>query len=217
MWGLLIRVACLAALLVGSWYIWFRYANRRRALQILSWVDHAFSGHAIISETRWHSASRFEVQLQLSPSVFRRVSLAIRLEPREMPFKWLLSRLRREKETVTFEAELDCRPAITLFVQNHRWSGRTLRTRPASWETWHFQSLSPVVICTQENWTKDVGTVLETLLAARSREFLHLGFRKEAPHFVACAPLQSLRPQAHGSALFDVLRELASSSLSSRY
>lgn len=133
-----------------------------------------------------------------------------------MPLNWVLHRLRRQKETVTFEAELDCKPAMTLYVQNHRWCGRTLHTRPSSWEGWHFESLGPVVISTREDWQKDVGHILESLLATRSRDFLHVAFRKSVPHFVACAPLSSLRPEEKGAAMFEVLRELASSSSASR-
>jgi hypothetical protein len=133
-----------------------------------------------------------------------------------MPLNWVLSRLRRDKETVIFKAELDCKPAMSLHVHNHRWSGRTRQDRPASWDGWEFQSLGPVVISTHENWNKDVGSMLETLLAARSRNFSDLTFRKKSPHFVACAPLQSLRPETEGAAMFEVLHELASSASTSK-
>jgi hypothetical protein len=209
--------ALVAAVLVAGWYFWFRCANRRRAVQILRWIDCAFSGHADISRLHWRSASRFDVELRLCPSVFRRVSLGIELTPREMPLYWLLSRLKRQKETVTFEAELDHRPAVNLHVQNHRWCGRTRRIRPASWRGWQFESLGPMLISTRDDWDKDLGHMLEALLATRSCDFLHVSFRKKAPHFVAAAPLQALSPAAKNSAMFEVLEELASSASASRH
>ncbi len=209
--------AGVAALLVASWYFWVRRTNHRRSIQILRWIDCAFSGHAAASQVRWRTASLFQLELQLAPSMFRSVSLTVQLEPREMPLNWLLWRLRREKETVTFEAVLEYKPSVNLHVHNHRWCARTLRKRPQTWETWQFESLGPVVISTRENWNQDIGHMLEALLATRSRDFLHLAIRKKAPHFLACAPLQSLRPDGHGAAMFDVLHELASTSSTSRH
>lgn len=207
---------CVAALLIASWYWWARRASRRRSLQILGWIDQAFRHHGVISKMRWRSASRFEVELQLPPSVFRRASLTVQFEPREMLLDWMLSRLRGEQETVTFEAELECKPSVNLHLHTHRWSGRTLRAAPASWADWKFESLRPVMISTRQTWSKDVGNMLEALLTTRARDFLALNFRQKAPHFVASAPLQSLRPE-HGAAMFEVLHELASSALTSRH
>ena len=215
LWGLAFDVL-LAALGVACWYMWFRSANRRRAVQILRWIESAFTGHATVSQLRWHSASRFEVDLQMQPPVFRRVSLTIQLTPREMPLNWLISCLRSRKETVTFEAVLDHRPAKNLQIQNHRWCGRTRRRPPVSTQGWHFQSLGPMVISSREDWQKDVGHMLEALIATRSCEFEHVAFRRKAPHIVASAPLRSLDPDGRNSGMFEILQELASSASTSR-
>jgi hypothetical protein len=205
----------LAAALVVGWYFWFRTLNRRRSAQVLRWIDSVFADHGRVAQVRWINASRFAVELRLCPTIFRRASLAVQLQPREMPLQWLLSRLRKRKETVTFEAELEHRPNVSLHVQNHRWSGPPRRLRPGSWEKWKFESLGPVLISTQPKWQKEFGPLLEALLATRSCEFLHIGFRRRAPHFVACAPLQSLCPDSGKSGMFDVLHELATSASTS--
>ncbi len=152
-----------AALLLGGWYWWFRRANHRRAVQILKWIEDAFSGHGSISGARWRGASHFHVDLRLCPSVFRRASVAVQLEPREMPLTWLLDRIRKGKETVTFEAELDHRPSHNLHIQKHYWSGRTRRKRPASLSGWHLESLTPMLISTKPNWQNDSSHMLEAL------------------------------------------------------
>lgn len=199
-----------AALLMAGWYLWFRRANRRRSRQILRWIESAFDGHGAISGVRWQSASRFDVRLRLAVPVFRSASLAVQLEPREMPLNWLLGRLRKHKETVTFEAELDYRPRLKLHVQNHRWCAQTSRRRSSSLRGWQVEGLGVTVMSTQPEWQEVLGPMLEPLLATRSCDFLHVAFRTRAPHFVACAPLQSLRPTAPGSGMFEVLHELAS-------
>ena len=211
MWGDLAIDSAMAGLLVAIWYLWFKWLNRRRSRRILQWIKCAFRGHGAVSQAHWHGASRFGVDLRLASSIFRRASLEVQLQPREMPLSWLLSRLRRHGETVTFEAELEFRPSLNFHVQNHRWCGRTRRIHPASWSKWHLENLSPVVLSTQPNWREELAQMVEALLASRACDFMHLAFRKKAPHFVACAPLQSLSPDAEGSAMFAVLQELASS------
>lgn len=216
MWGNFAIDAAVAGLLVAAWYLWVRRANRRRSLRILRWIEGAFCGHGSIKGICWQSPSRFEVDLRLCPSIFRRASLAVQLEPREMPLNWALARLKKQRETVTFKAELDCRPAMNLHVQNHRWAGRTRRLKPASFEGWTFESLGPVLISTRPDWQQDARHMLDALIATRSCDFLHVAFRRKAPHFTACAPLESLCAEHGRAAMFDVLHELATTASTSK-
>ena len=66
----------------AGWYLWFRRANRRRSRRILGWIERAFSGRGSVGPVLWQNASCFQVELRLCPSIFRRASLAVRLEPR---------------------------------------------------------------------------------------------------------------------------------------
>ena len=134
-----------------------------------------------------------------------------------MPLHWVARRLRKRRETVTFEAELDYRPRVKLYVQNYRWCGQTGERRPSMSQGWQLESMGATVITTQREWQDVLGPLLEPLLASRSSEFLHVGFRAKAPQFVACAPLQSLCPSAHASGMFEVLHELASSGSASKH
>lgn len=207
-----------AVLLVAGWYWWVRRANRRRSVQILSWIEQAFSGHGSISDAHWQNASRFQVDLRLCPSVFRRASLAVQLQPRELPLRWLLNRIHKRKETVTFKAELDHQPSRNLHIQKHYWSGRTRRTAPTSLQGWRFETLTPMLISTQSIRQRGSGHMLETLQTfARTCDYLNVAFRKQAPHFVVRAPLESLSPDLHEAGMFDVLHELASIASTSTY
>lgn len=198
------------ALLVAAWYGWFWRLNRRRSTRILGWIERAFSGHGSIRSVRWDSASCFHVELRLCPAVFRQASLAVRLEPREMPLRWLLSRMLRRQETVTFEAELDVHRGFDLYVQKHHWLAGSRRVRPKSLEGWDLHNLVPMVLSTQAECQNKIGHALDALLAARSSRFLQVTFRTQAPQFAACAPLQSLSPDERGAEIFDMLQTLAS-------
>jgi hypothetical protein len=200
-----------AAALLVAWYCWFRRANRLRAVRILSWIEHAFSGHASVSRARWHGASRFRVDLRLGASIFRNASLAVELEPRELPINWLYSRARKRKEMVKFEAELEHRPRRNLHIQKHQWSARTRRIKLPSLHEWRIVSLRPMLISTQPNWKNKSGNMLETLqMLARACELYEVDFRKQEPHFVVTAPLQSLCPELPDAGMFKMLHELAS-------
>ncbi len=204
--------------LLGAWYWWFRRANRRRSIQILGWIEDAFSGHGSVSSARWYGASCFRVDLLLRSAVFRKASLAVELEPREFPLNWLLNRLRKRKETVTFQAELEHRPSRNLQIQKQYWCGQTRQTKPAPKPGWHLVSLKPVLMTTQPNWQNGSGHMLETLQTfARTCDFCHVAFRKQAPEFVVTAPLQSLSPDAQALGMADVLRDLASIASTSTY
>ncbi len=206
----------LAALLIAGWYLWFRRSNRRRSAQIMGWIEQAFSGHKeCIRCVRWDGASRFRVELKLSPQVFRRASLAVCLEPRELPLQWLFSWIRERKETVTFEAELDHRPSFNLYLQHHHWQGSTRRIGLRSRQGWQSSSLGPVVITTEPDAQHSHAAVIDVLLAAQSGKFLHVAFRKQSPQFIASAPLASLSPEAQDSGMLGVLQELAQSASAS--
>jgi len=205
-----------AALLIAAWYFWFRQSNRRRSEQIVGWIERAFAGRAeCIRRVHWDGASRFRVELGLSPQVFRRASLSVRLEPRELPLQWLVSRLRERKETVTFEAELDRRPSFNFYLQHHHWQGSTRRIGLSARKGWQVGSLTPVVITTEPDVQQSRAAVIDVLLAAQSGKFLQVAFRKKSPQFMACAPLASLSPEAEDSGMLSVLQELAHSASAS--
>jgi hypothetical protein len=205
------------ALLAATWYLCFRQLNRRRSRHILSWIQRTFSERGSVGGVRWGSASCFHVELRLCPSVFRRASLAVRLEPREIPLCWLLSRLHGWKETVTFEAELGAHPGLSLYVQKHWGRGQTRRIRPKSLDGWSLHSLDPMVLSSEADGQSKLGHVLDPLLATHSSEFIYVVFRKQAPQFVACAQLQSLSPDERGREIFDTLHALANSTSTSAH
>ncbi len=207
-----------AAVFITCWYFWFLRANRRKAVQVLGWIERAFDGHAQIVGVNWLSASRFRLRLRLSPSQFRQTWLTVQLYPREMPIHWLVCRLMRRHETLTFEADLDTPPSFNLEVHNHRWCGRTRRKFPQRSENWSLERTNAFVITTRNDWQREITNLMNPLMASRECDCLTVNFQRTTPNFSATVPLQSISPQCDSETnIFNVLRELASGASASRF
>lgn len=218
MWWLALIDGGIALALFAIWYFSWRYWLRRRSRLILAWVRLAFRRHGKVSDIEWLSASRFQVNLRLRTTAFRHAHLVVQLAPRELPFNWLLYRLRNHQETATFAASLDSPPVFNLDVQNHRWCGTSVSAAPSPSRDWAAEKLGPIVITTRNDWRHEIVNMMDALTASRNYDFLKIAFRKEEPHFSATMALNAMEPDALAdSNVFDVIRELASSSSPSAF
>jgi hypothetical protein len=206
------------AVLMALWYLWFTRVNRKRCAEVLRWINAAFQGRGQISSLKWIGMSRFNVRLRLTPGVFQNASATVQLIPRELPFHWLISRLKKKQETLTFEADLDYAPTFNLQVQNHRWCGRTRKKLNPGGNDWTTERTGAFVLTTRTDWQREITTMMNSLVASRECDCLSVSFRRTSPHFSAIVPLQSISPQSQReSQIFDVLRELAAGASASRF
>src|SRR5438270_181068 len=159
-------VAAIAAFASVAWYCAFSRYNRKRSRQVLHWIEAAFAGHGGVVGVHWRSPGTFLAHLQLCPnSCFQQAAIEVVLAPREVPFRWITSRLRRVPESLTFEADLECAPAYTLELQHHRWFGRTRRNLPADTDAWNMHEVMPLVITTRKDWQREISTMNSALAA----------------------------------------------------
>jgi hypothetical protein len=204
--------------LVFSWYLWFVRYNRRKGSQVLGWIEQAFEGRGQVAGMHWLASSRFQVRLRLSPNLFRQTSVTVQLYPREMPLAWLITRLRRRQETLTFEADLDCPPSFNLEVHNHRWCGRTRKRFPRTSEQWTLERTGPFVITTRTDWQREITNMLNALVASRECDCVTVSFRRTSPHFSATVPLETIAPGSQSEVnIVDVMKELAAGASASRF
>jgi hypothetical protein len=211
MWGTVLFEVLFAALLVATWYFGWREFNRRQAKAIVGRIESAISGRGCISALQWQSASRFAVELRISPA-FRDSFLTVQLMPREMPLSWLKARLSHQWESATFYANLDRRLPGKLVVATRRWFGSTNRGGAIP-DTGY--SLGSLVITAREDWQNETA-IIEALVAARSQDLVEIEFREKSPNLVVTAPLQSLCAESEQSGMFQLLHELASCAAAKR-
>lgn len=209
----LIEIAASLAIL-AAWYLFVQHRNRKRAGEVVHWIKTAFAGHARVLGIHWTTASRFHVRLELPPNLFPRAHITVQFVARELPLNWLLSVLRKQNETLTFEADLDSPPGFNLEVHNQRWHGQTRRR--VNPERAIYEHCGPFVLTTRSEWQRDITVMMNALVASRDSDFLSVTFRKTSPHLSATVPLNSLA-ECGGNDIFSVLRELADCASASRF
>jgi len=217
-----------ASTLLGLWYAWFIRYNRRRAADVLQWVQAACLGKGRVADLRWQaSSSRLKATLHLSSRWFEDAHLTIRLLPRALPVQWAMSRWRQQQETLTFEANMGFPPGFHLDVIRHRWSGRTgakdsgakdrglkdagLRDSSRA-RAWTISRPGPVILTTKEDWPVELSPVVNALASWRDKDFVGVRFNSTSPHFTATVALENLSDQKAAAALLGLFRELAASS-----
>jgi hypothetical protein len=212
--ALLITAGTIVAL---AWYLVFCQVNQRRSVCVLGWIERAFGNNGEVAGVTWVAPSRFHVRLRLGASNFQRASVAVQLMPREVPWSWLESRLRKRQETLTFQADLDLAPGFELEVQSHRWFGRTRRRFPHN-SSWSMEHVGPFVLSTRREWQRETSALMNALAASRACESVDVRFRRKSPHFSVTVPVDSLAPSAKTATdFFSVLRELAAGASASRF
>jgi len=209
---ILIDVAVALTLSV-FWYAWFVRYNRKRAGNVVQWVQAACLGKGRIAELKWQaSSSRLKATLHLSSRWFEEARLTINLLPRPLPVQWALSRWRHQQETLTFEANMGFPPGFHLDVIRHRWSGHSGPKNSSSTRAWTVTRPGPVILTTREDWPIELNPVVNALASWRDKDFVGVRFNPNSPHFTATVALENLSDQKAAAALLGLFRELAASS-----
>ena len=205
-----------AVALVGLWYLCFAQYNHRRGSKALRWVEAACSNRGQIIEAHWVGASRLQAHLRFAAHWFDNARVTIRLLPRPLPIPWLLSVWHKRRETLTFEADLDCAPGVRLEILRHRWLTHSDDKLVRKSRHWTITRPGPVVLTTCTQWKQELPPVINTLMTSRGHNLLSVRFRPESPHLAATIDLETLSDQQAAAGFLGVLRDLAAGASTSR-
>jgi hypothetical protein len=197
--------------IVGAWYFLFVAYNRRKGADALRWVEAACSGKGRVVESRWLNSSRLDARLQFRSRSFENARVTMKFRPRPLPVHWLLSCWRKQKETLTFEADLGGSPSFHLEVVRHRWCAhsRGATNRRRDQREWDVYEPGPVILTTRTHWKQDPAAELSALMAVRQQDVLQVRFRPESPQFSATIRLDALDDPRSAATFLTTLRELA--------
>jgi hypothetical protein len=208
---LLVIDVVVAVVALGGWYVLFTAYNRRRGAEALRWVQSACAGKGRIIESRWLNSSRLYARLQFPSRGFDNARVTMKFRPRALPVQWFLSRWHKQKETLTFEADLGGSPSFRLDVVRHRWCAhsRGVTTRQKNEREWDIYEPGPIVLTTRTHWKEDSTPELNTLMTVRQQDVLQVRFRPESPQFSATIALDALDDPRTAAGFLTTLRELA--------
>lgn len=205
---LLIYVGLVAGLVV-LWYFCLAGYNRRRGILALRRVEAACSHRARVVDAHWIGASRLQAHLRFAAHWFENAQVTIRLLPRPLPVQWLVSRWHKQRETVTFEADLDNAPGVQMEVFRHHWLSDSDRQMIRSSRNWTVARSRPVVLTTSNQWQQELPPIVNTLMTSRGHSLLKVRLRPESPHLAATVDLDALSGDEAIAGFLGVLRELA--------
>ncbi len=205
-----------AAILTAVWYFAFTRYNYRRGIQTLRRVSAACANEGSIVRARWLGSSRLQANLHFSTSWFDRVRVTVRLCPRPIPIQWLVWAYRKQKETVTFEADLDYAPSSPLEVFRQSWFTHGNMSIASDSQDWLISRHGPVVFTTRPQWTHELPPVVHTFMTSTGHSLLDVRLRSKSPHLAATINLDALSDQESAAGFLNVLRELAAGASASR-
>ena len=196
---------------LALWYFVFSAYNRKKGAAALRWVQTACTGKGRIIESHWLGSSRLQARLHFSSRWFENAHVTLSFRPRALPIQWLVSCWQRQKETLTFEADLGGSPSFHLEVMRHRWSAHNRGNSPRKGDEreWEFHEPGPVILTTRTHWKKDPTAELNALMSARRQDILQVRFRPESPQFSATVHLESLADPDAAEGFVSALREIA--------
>jgi hypothetical protein len=210
--GRLLVIDVVAAFVVlGAWYVCFSAYNRRKGAEALRWVQSACAGKGRVVDSHWLTSSRLYARLQFPSRSFENARVTLRFRPRALPVRWLLSQIHKQKETLTFEADLGGSPTFHLEVVRHRWCAhsRGVTARNRGEREWDIYEPGPIVLTTRSHWKEDSTSELNTLMTVRQQDVLQVRFRPESPQFSATIALDALDDPRTAAGFLGTLRDLA--------
>ena len=200
-----------AVVALGLWYFCFSAYNRRKGAAALHWVQTACAGKVRVLDPHWLSSSRLYARLQFPARSFENARVTVRFRPRPLPVQWLFSYWKKQKETLTFEADLGGSPSFHLEVVRHRWCAhsRGVTARNRNQREWDVYEPGPVILTTRTHWKRDPAAELNTLMAVRQQDVLQVRFCPDSPQFSATIGLDALDDPRTAAGFLTTLRELA--------
>ena len=206
-----------AIAVVVVWYVLFTRYNRRRGALVLQWVEAACATRGRIIESKWLSTSRLQAHFSFASHWFENARITIKLLPRPVPLQWIVCLWRRQRETLSFEADLDDSPNFHLEITRHRWLTQKPKEISSPERNWTVSRPGPVVLTTRTEWTHELTPVVNTLMTSRGHNLLTVRFRPDSPNLAATIPLDALSDEETTASFLSVLRDLAAGSSASRH
>jgi hypothetical protein len=199
-------LAALVAVVLG-WFALGVVVNLRRGNAVLKWLQAGLPRLGERATLRWLGSSAVALEIAKARPPFRRIELVLVLEPRDVPWFWLLARWRGRRDLLILRGQLVSAPQQEFaWFAPGSWSERERRHDGRDWPGEQLDGLrlqAPGLAASRQ-------AARAALAAARQ---LHptvwqLAARRGQPHLELHLPLPDPR-RADAAGYCDQLRQLA--------
>ncbi len=134
-------ILSVAVALVMGWFAAGIIWNIRRGSALLKWMQAGLPRLGPRTTLRWLGSSAVQLGIEKAKPPFRRVEIVLALEPRDVPWFWLIARAQGRRDVVILRAQLASAPALEYdLLAPGSWSERTLSQRGRV-QTWASEPL----------------------------------------------------------------------------
>lgn len=200
-----------AVALVMGWFAAGIIWNIRRGSALLKWMQAGLPRLGPRTTLRWLGSSAVQLGIEKAKPPFRRVEIVLALEPRDVPWFWLIARAQGRRDVLIFRAQLASPPAFEFdLVAPGSWSDRTSSSRGPgkSWQPEPMDDLSFRAPATTRGLSRTIAPAI--LQAARQVQspVWRLSSRREYPQLELHVPFPDPRT-ASAVGFFSALGTLA--------
>ena len=112
-WGQTLLIA--AIIVVLGWFTLGLTWNLRKGNALLRWMQAGLPQLGERTTMRWLGSSAIELVIGKAQAPFRQVTLLAVMEPRDIPWLWLISRFQHRRDVLIVRAQLQAAPAPGCF------------------------------------------------------------------------------------------------------
>jgi hypothetical protein len=176
--------AILLLLAVMLWFTWGTQRNISRGNELIRWIQPGLPVLGRRATMRWLGSSAVELGIVEPQAPFVEATVAVVLEPRDVPWFWAWSRGRGRRDFLIFRARLERPPRLELEAGDvGGWTGSD-RIRTLEEDAWVTADWGSPELRVLHAPGSDPGVVRNAFddLAEASRGVWRLSVRREPPH-----------------------------------
>ena len=138
-WGQNLLIA--AIIIVFGWFALGFLWNLRKGNALLRWMQASLTQLGEHTTMRWLGTSAIELVIGTARSPFKQVTLLAVMEPRDIPWLWLISRFQHRRDVLIIRAQLQAAPTYEFdLIAPDAWS-ETKRTGQSEERQWAIEPL----------------------------------------------------------------------------
>lgn len=186
-----------AVAVVMGWFAGGVIWNIRRGNALLKWMQAGLPRLGPRTTLRWLGSSAVQLGIEKAKPPFRRVEIVLALEPRDVPWFWLMARAQGRRDVLIVRAQLASPPALEYdLVAPGSWSERTSSSSHGQGQPWQpepMEDLSFRAPATTRGLSRTIApAILQAARKVQSRVW-RLSSRREYPQLELHVPFPDPR------------------------